>query len=119
MVPQEKACRAGGVPGAVPCVGVSVSYKERGAPETKASVYIQLLQFPLGPRKTLPPCLLGWTVPPNPTTTTTKKKYTTGKGKIWDSPRPHMSFRVKSTLQTVTQGLGEPWGSGGKQALPA
>lgn len=73
MVPQEKACRAGGVPGAVPCVGVSVSYKERGAPETKASVYIQLLQFPLGPRKTLPPYLLGWTVPPNPTTTTTKK----------------------------------------------
>ena len=90
MVPQEKACRAGGVLGAVPCVGVSVSYKERGAPETKASVCIQLLQFPLGPRKTLPPCLLGWTA---------------GKGKIWDSPRPCMSFRVKSTLQTVTQGL--------------
>lgn len=30
---------------AVPCVGVSVSYKERGAAETKASVCIQPLPF--------------------------------------------------------------------------
>ena len=79
MVPREKPCRAGGVRGSVPCVEVIVSYKERDAPETKASVCIQLLQFPLGPRKTLPPCLLGWIAPPPP-------KKNTGKGKIWDNP---------------------------------